>query len=97
MPGAARVTDMTEHGSGLGPPGGSTKVRIEGKAAWRALVDIFKCTQSDGNKPHVGGPVTVGSTKVRIDGFPAVRQGDKITEAGRTNEITQGSTKVSIG
>jgi uncharacterized Zn-binding protein involved in type VI secretion len=97
MAAAARAGDSTEHGDTLGPALGSTKVKIENKGAWRALVDTHKCSQSDGNKPHVGGVVTMGSTKVRIEGTAAVRMGDQITEAGKPNKITQGSTKVSIG
>jgi uncharacterized Zn-binding protein involved in type VI secretion len=97
MAAAARAGDSTEHGDPLGPGLGSTKVKIEKKGAWRALVDAHKCSQSDGNKPHAGGVVTNGSLKVRIEGSAAVRMGDQITEVGKPNTITQGSTKVSIG
>jgi uncharacterized Zn-binding protein involved in type VI secretion len=97
MPPAARAGDNTDHGTPLNAALGSPNVRIGGQAAWRTVTDVHTCPQSDGNKPHVGGVVTVGSSKVFINGFAAARQGDAITEAGRPNSITGGSTKVQIG
>ena len=70
---------------------------IGGQPAWRAGVDTHVCTLSDGQKPHVGGTVAKGSTKVFINGFPAARQGDTIVEAGPSNAITAGCVKVIIG
>lgn len=97
MPPAARTGDTTSHGSPLPPPAGSLNVRIEGQPAWRALVDVHICPLSDGPKPHVGGTVLQGSTKVFINGFPAARQGDIIIESGPSNSIAMGSFKVQIG
>jgi uncharacterized Zn-binding protein involved in type VI secretion len=97
MPAAARAGDGTSHGTPLPPTSGSVNVWIEGRPAWRAVVDTHICPLSDGPKAHVGGVVTKGSSKVFINGFPAARQGDQIVEAGPTNSISAGSQKVDIG
>jgi uncharacterized Zn-binding protein involved in type VI secretion len=97
MPPAARVGDQTSHGTPLTGVG-SPNVLIEGLPAWRALTDVHTCPLSDvPAKPHVGGTVLQGSTKVLINNFPAARQGDIIVEAGQTNSIVIGSAKVNIG
>lgn len=96
MPAAARVGDQTSHGTPLTGVGSPTVV-IEGLPAWRALTDVHTCPLSDGSKPHVGGSVLQGSTKVMINQFPAARQGDLIVESGQTNSIVAGSVKVTIG
>ena len=97
MPSAARVGDMTGHGTPLGPGPGSLNVMIGGQPAWRALVDMHNCPLSDGPKAHVGGVVLKGSRSVLINKMPAVRQGDQIQEAGAPNPITAGFLKVQIG
>jgi uncharacterized Zn-binding protein involved in type VI secretion len=97
MPAAARAGDNTSHGSQLPPTSGSANVWIEGRPAWRALVDTHVCPLSDGAKAHVGGVVTKGSSKVFINGLPAARQGDQIIEGGPANSISGGSLKVDIG
>jgi uncharacterized Zn-binding protein involved in type VI secretion len=94
---AARAGDMTSHQTPLNPGGGSSNVKIENQAAWRVTVDIHQCPQTTGNVPHVGGLVSIGSTKVFINKFAAARQGDSIPEKGPPNSITGGSTKVQIG
>jgi uncharacterized Zn-binding protein involved in type VI secretion len=96
MPPAARVGDQTSHGTPL-TGAGSSNVFIEGLAAWRAVVDIHSCPSFDGPKPHVGGVVTRGSSKVFINNFPAARKDDTINEAGPPNSIVKGSLKVNIG
>jgi uncharacterized Zn-binding protein involved in type VI secretion len=96
MPPAARVGDLTSHSTPLAGVG-SANVFIEGRPAWRVLVDMHTCPQTDGPKPHVGGVVVQGSSKVFINHLPAARQGDMIIEAGPPNSITGGSTKVTIG
>ena len=40
---AARVTDLTTHGSPLAPGPGSLDVIIGGLPAWRTLVDFHAC------------------------------------------------------
>ena len=97
MPPAARVGDLTAHGTPLSPGTGSANVSIGGMPAWRAGIDSHVCPLVDGPKPHVGGVVAKGSAKVLINGSPAVRQGDQIVEAGSPNLITAGYTKVVIG
>lgn len=96
MPAAARVGDQTSHGTPL-TGAGSSSVFIEGRPAWRAIIDVHNCPSSDGPKAHVGGSVIKGSTKVFINKFPAARQGDTVVEAGPPNSITAGSLKVDIG
>ena len=97
MPAAARAGDNTSHGTPLPPTAGSAKVLIEGKPAWRAVVDTHVCPKFDGPKAHVGGVVANGSSKVIIDGFPAARKDDQIIEIGPANSILSGSQKVDIG
>jgi uncharacterized Zn-binding protein involved in type VI secretion len=100
MPPAARLGDMTAHGTPLtpaSPPGGSPTVRIGGMPAWRALVDMHSCPLSNGPQPHTGGVVAVGSTTVFINGMPAARMNDQIVEAGPPNSIVSGCLTVMIG
>lgn len=101
MPSAARLGDMTEHGTPLGAPApglvGSPNVFIGGQRAWRATIDIHSCPQSSGTVAHVGGVVLKGSASVFINKFPAVRQGDKIVETGGPNGIAVGLATVQIG
>ena len=94
---AARVGDVTSHGSPLGPGPGCPTVLIKGKPAWRAGSDAHACPLSDGPKPHVGGTVAVGSPTVSIGGLPAARQGDQVIEAGPPNAIAAGEPTVMIG
>ena len=97
MPPAATVGSQTSHGTPLLPGPGSFNVLIGGKPAWRALVDTHACALSDGPKPHVGGVVVNGSTRVFINNFPAARMGDLIVEAGAPNPIASGEITVTIG
>lgn len=97
MPMAARLGDLTGHGSPLGPGPGSPTVFIGGQPAWCAGVDTHACPLVNGVVPHVGGVVAKGSLTVCIDGFPAARQGDQIVEAGGPNPISVGCPTVMIG
>lgn len=94
---AARVGDMTSHGTPLIPGPGCPTVLIGGMPAWRATADVHVCPLIDGLKPHVGGVVAVGSVTVMIGGLPAARQGDLIVEAGAPNAIAAGAPTVMIG
>lgn len=94
---AARVGDMTSHGTPLGPGPGSFNVFIGGVPAWRATADFHTCPLVTGVVPHVGGVMTVGSVTVKINGLPAARQGDTLVEGGPPNTITLGCTTVMIG
>jgi uncharacterized Zn-binding protein involved in type VI secretion len=97
MPPAARVGDVTSHGTPLGPGPGSTDVLIGGMPAWRVGMDFHACPMFTGTAPHVGGMAAVGSTTVLINNMPAARQGDMIVESGPPNSITMGCPTVLIG
>lgn len=97
MPFAARVGDLTGHGTPLGPAPGSLNVLIGGQPAWRATADVHACPLVTVLVPHVGGVVPVGSLTVLINGLSAARQGDKIVEAGPPNVIAMGCPTVEIG
>lgn len=97
MPPAARLTDMTSHGSPLAPGPGCLTVLIGGLPAWRAVGDFKACPLVTGLVPHVGGVVAPGSTTVLIGGMPAARVGDMILEAGPPNTIVTGAMNVLIG
>jgi len=94
---AARLADMTAHGTPLVPGPGSTNVLIGGKPAWRANIDFHTCPLFTGLVPHVGGVVTLGSVTVLINGMAAVRQGDQIIENAPPNVVAQGEPTVLIG
>ena len=95
MPQAARVGDMTSHGSAL-TGAGSPNVQIGGMPAWR-VTDIHTCPMVTGTVPHATGSVTMGSTTVLINNLPAARQGDMLVETGPANTITMGCPTVMIG
>lgn len=101
MPPAARLGDMTSHGTPLAPGPGSTDVLIGGLPAWRAVADFHVCPLVTVLVPHAGGVVAVGSTTVLINNLPAARQGDviveAIVEAGPPNSIVIGCPTVIIG
>jgi uncharacterized Zn-binding protein involved in type VI secretion len=94
---AARVGDLTSHGTPLGPGPGYPRVMIGGMPAWRAAADTHACPLCDVLKPHVGGVVAVGSMTVTIGGLPAARQGDSVVEVGAPNLIAAGAPTVVIG
>ncbi|RZN41688.1 MAG: hypothetical protein EFT35_02045 [Methanophagales archaeon ANME-1-THS] len=97
MPPAARVGDMTSHGTPLSPGPGSANVLIGGMPAWRATADFHTCPLVTGTVPHVGGVVAVGSVTVLINNLPAAHQGDLIVESGPPNTIAMGCPTVLIG
>ncbi len=97
MPMAARIGDITSHGTPLGPGPGSANVLIGAMPAWRASMDFHACPLVTGLVPHVGGVVAVGSTTVFINNVPAARQGDIVTEGGPPNTIAVGCPTVIIG
>jgi uncharacterized Zn-binding protein involved in type VI secretion len=100
MPPAARVGDMTSHGTPLTPMGataGSPNVTIGKLPAWRATMDQHACPLATGTVPHVGGMVPKGSLTVFINGLPAARENDLIVESGPTNKIAKGCLNVVIG
>jgi uncharacterized Zn-binding protein involved in type VI secretion len=94
---AARVGDLTSHGTPLSPGPGSPNVLIGGMPAWRAGSDFHTCPLVTVLVPHVGGIVAMGSVTVLINNMPAARQGDTIVEAGPPNAIVLGILTVLIG
>ncbi len=51
----------------------------------------------DGNKPHIGGPITEGSSSVFIEGKKVCRQGDSAQcSSPSSDSIQQGSSSVFI-
>src|SRR5882762_8668999 len=94
---AARVGDLTSHGTPLSPGPGCATVLIGGMPAWRATADMHTCPLVTGVVPHVGGVIAMGSVTVFIGGLPAARQGDMIIEVGPPNSIAMGEPTVMIG
>jgi uncharacterized Zn-binding protein involved in type VI secretion len=94
---AARIGDMTSHGTPLGPGPGCSTVLIGGRPAWRARADRHACPLMQGSQPHVGGVVALGSTTVMIGGSPAARQDDNVSESVASNAILSGAATVLIG
>ena len=94
---AARVGDLTSHGTPLSVGPGSFNVLIGGKPAWLATKDFHTCPLVTGTVPHIGGMVAIGSITVLINNLPAARQGDMIIESGPPNSITMGEFTVLIG
>ncbi|AWT37781.1 type VI secretion protein [Deinococcus arenae] len=58
--------------------------------------DHHTCPMYDGKSPHVGGPVSAGSSTVRIGGQPAARVGDRCVCSGPPDTIVRGSATVRI-
>jgi uncharacterized Zn-binding protein involved in type VI secretion len=62
------------------------------------VTDLHTCPlTSPGPVPHVGGVVQMGSTSVLVNGVPAARAGDVVTESGPPNTIAGGCPTVQIG
>lgn len=96
MPQAARLADLTAHGTPLGPGPGSSDVLIGGRPAWRAGTDFHSCPLASGVEPHVGGIVPMGSTSVLVNDAPAARMGDVVVEATAPNVVASGCPTVLI-
>jgi uncharacterized Zn-binding protein involved in type VI secretion len=95
---AARVSDITSHGSPLAPGPGSPNVLIGGLPAWRTLVDFHACPIVKGLVPDVGGVVMIGSPTVWINFQMACRVMDQVIEVpGGPNPIVVGCPTVIIG
>jgi uncharacterized Zn-binding protein involved in type VI secretion len=95
---AARVGDMTAHGGTITGPGCPT-VLIGGMPA-ACMGDMHVCpmvTPGVPPIPHVGGPITLGSTGVLIGNKPAARMGDMAVCVGPPSSIVLGCMTVLIG
>lgn len=100
MPGkpAARLTDMTAHGGTITGPGVPTV--LIGKMPAATLGDMHvcpMCTPMTPPIPHVGGPISLGSTGVFIGKKPAARMGDMAVCVGPPSSIVLGCMTVLIG
>ncbi|HEV1287932.1 MAG TPA: PAAR domain-containing protein [Bryobacteraceae bacterium] len=95
---AARVGDLTSHGSPLAPGIGSTNVFIGNMPAWRTEMDFHACPVVKGVIPDVGGVVLMGSPTVFINFMMACRIADMVVEIpGGPNAIAIGCPTVFIG
>jgi uncharacterized Zn-binding protein involved in type VI secretion len=94
---AARVGDITSHGTPLAPGPGCPTVLIASQPAWRAAADVHACPLVSGARPHIGGTVGLGSSTVMIGGLPAARVSDTVIEAVGPNVIVTGAPTVLIG
>jgi len=95
---AARLGDMTAHGGTITGPGVPT-VLIGGMPA-ATMGDMHVCpmvTPGTPPIPHVGGPITLGSTGVFIGKKPAARMGDMAVCVGPPSSIILGCMTVLIG
>jgi uncharacterized Zn-binding protein involved in type VI secretion len=95
---AARVGDMTAHGGTITGPGCPT-VLIGGMPA-ACMGDMHTCPMATPGTPpipHVGGPITLGSTGVLIGNKPAARMGDMAVCVGPPSSIILGCMTVLIG
>jgi len=89
---AARLGDLTSHGTPLGPGIGCLTVLIGGQPAWRVGIDAHVCAAD-----LTGGVVASGSVSVLIGGMPAARVGDAVQEPVGPNTIVVGDFTVLIG
>jgi uncharacterized Zn-binding protein involved in type VI secretion len=95
---AARLADTTAHGGTITGPGVPT-VMI-GKMPAATLGDMHVCpmvTPATPPIPHVGGPITLGSTGVLVGKKPAARMGDMAVCVGPPSSIILGCMTVMIG
>jgi uncharacterized Zn-binding protein involved in type VI secretion len=99
---AARVTDLTTHGSPLSPGPGSPDTLIGNLPAWRTIVDQHACPAASISGADGVGFVIVGSPTVWINSQMACRIQDIVVEKpgsamGPVNPIMVGCPTVLIG
>jgi uncharacterized Zn-binding protein involved in type VI secretion len=95
---AARLGDSTCHGGVITGPGCPTV--LIGSMPAATMGDMHVCpmvTPGTPPIPHVGGPITLGSTGVFIGGKPAARMGDMAVCVGPPSTIILGCMTVLIG
>ena len=102
MPQAARIGDVTTHGSPTAPGPGSANVLIGGQPAWRTLIDQHACPAVNVSGADGLGSVMKGSATVLINNQMSCRVGDIIVEKpglamGPANPIAMGCPTVMIG
>ena len=95
---AARVGDTCAHGGTVTGPGCPTV--LIGKMPAARIGDMHVCpmvTPGVPPIPHVGGPISLGSTGVFIGKMPAARVGDMCVCVGPPDTIAMGCMTVLIG
>jgi len=104
MPGmpAARVSDLTTHGSPLFPGPGSPNTLIGALPAWRTIIDQHACPAASISGADGVGFVIIGSINVFINVQMACRVQDIVVEVpgaamGPVNPIALGCPTVIIG
>ena len=102
LPPAARIADLTTHGTPLAPGPGSVNVLIGFMPAWRAMIDQHACPMVSVTGADGVGSVMMGSPTVFINGQMAARMGDIVIEKpglalGPANPIVLGCMTVMIG
>ena len=80
---AARVGDMTSHGTPLGPGPGCPTVLIGGQPAWRAGATTTRARSSTARSRTSAVSSRSAACTVMIGGLPAARQGDMVVEPAR--------------
>jgi uncharacterized Zn-binding protein involved in type VI secretion len=90
----ANITTATTHG-GIVVAGAPT-VLLENKPASR-IGDMHTCPMFDGPKPHVGGPIVLGSFTVWTCSVPQSYQGNPAICVGPPDSLLVGATTVLIG
>jgi len=99
---AARVTDLTTHGSPLFPGPGSPNTLIGFLPAWRTIIDQHACPAASITGADGVGCVIIGSINVFINMQMACRVMDIVVEKpglamGPVNPIAVGCPTVIIG
>jgi hypothetical protein len=99
---AARVTDLTTHGSPLLPGPGSPNTLIGFLPAWRTIIDQHACPAASITGADGVGCVIIGSINVFINMQMACRVMDIVVEKpglamGPVNPIAVGCPTVIIG
>ncbi len=97
---AARVQDMTTHGTPAMPGIGAYNVIIGKKTAWRTILDTHVCPMPIAPPaPAAHGPEQcyLGSTTVLINNMMACRVGDILQGIGPPNPFIMGEFTVLIG
>jgi hypothetical protein len=99
---AARVTDLTTHGSPLLPGPGSPNTLIGFLPAWRTIIDQHACPAASLTGADGVGSVIIGSINVFINMQMACRVMDIVVEKpgtamGPVNPIAVGCPTVIIG
>jgi uncharacterized Zn-binding protein involved in type VI secretion len=60
------------------------------------ITDMHVCPMVTGTVPHVGGPISMGSTDVLVGSLAQARMGDMAVCVGPPDAIAMGSTTVMV-